>query len=196
MNTVTNANFDIDHSALENIMRQEETQPKDDLFGHILSPARTIAKADYFSHGRNEPVPGTLTSRIFSLLEETHGCIIQTDFRDKVVDHPALELVRDELVAASVQGDLNHKFDLIEATGAIVVYDRSKFLVTIGLNRVTMRSKIRENLHMVDLRNARIIDRLNGVPDASFDFEPKKNKRAEPSQPEMSTTFYVSFKLQ
>ena len=193
-NNETEVNLHIDHEALETIMNQEDNRPMaDDLFAHILSPTRIVAKGDTMGIGAIQEVEGTLTSRIFSLLEETRGCKLQTEFRERGWDHPAYELIHDELKQALLAGSLNSKFDQIETTGAVVVYDKQRKLATIGLNMVAMRSNIREQAFlMADHKNARIIDRINGVPEANFTFEPKK--KPEPHV-EMSTTFYVTFEL-
>lgn len=192
-NTENEVNFHIDDEALEKLMSQDDLRPKDDLFAHILSPARVIKTGD---SDRLTPVmerTGTLTSRIYTLLEEVHGCVLQSDFRKKAECHPAFDLIRRELRQAYMMSKLDEKFDQIDRTGAVCVFDKARALVTIGFNLTAMRGNIRESKAMVDLRHARLIDRINNPDKPMFDIDHDR-KKLEPVL-ETSTTFYLNISV-
>lgn len=176
----------IDDTALERLMIQEETAP------HFTGTVGTVRVVERNSDGISQykPAEGNLTSRVFSLLEATRGCILQADFQDKVVGHPAFALIRDELRAAAADGTLNQKFDTIEATGATLTFEKFRGLVSIGLNEQQMRGAITEHTRMVDLRNKRLINHLNGVTSLDIFKEPRDTPV---EKVEMSTTYFVSF---
>lgn len=176
----------IDETALERLMIQEETTPK---FTGTVGTVRIVERnSDGIS--QSKPAEGNLTSRIFSLLEATRGCILQAEFQDKVIDHPAFALIRDELREAHTNGTLDQKFDLIEATGATLTFEKWRGLVSIGLNERKMRGAITELTRMVDLRNKRLINHLNGVTSLDIFKEPRDTPV---EKVEMSTTYFVSF---
>lgn len=174
----------IDNNALEQLMSQEDNQ-----FTGTVSAARVVERND-MGISEYKPAEGNLTSRIYSLVEATRDCILQTDFHDKAVEHPAFALIRDELRSAADQGELNRKFDIIEATGATLTFEKWRGLVTIGLNESRMRGAICEYTKMVDLQNKRLINNLNGV--TSYDIFKEPKDTVQPI-PEMSTTYFVSF---
>ncbi|MNI63774.1 hypothetical protein D3C73_1191760 [compost metagenome] len=191
--TITAADVTIDHAMLETLMCNDAAKDPNDLFAHILSPTRVIDREGALTLGEVVLPQGSITSRLFTLLEETHGIKLQSEFRARAEAHPAYTPIYDELLAANRDGSLDSLFDVIESTGAVVVFDKSRSIATIGLNQVAMRSGMRERTAMTDFRNSRLIDRANGVNHPIYDFEPKR--RVVASEPEMSTTFYVSFQL-
>lgn len=174
----------LDDRTLEQIMIQEENQ-----FTGTLSQVRVVERNDV-GISQYKPAEGNLTSRIFSLLEATRGCILQSEFNDQVIEHPAFALVRDELRAAYDDGSLNQKFDIIEATGAVVTFEKARGLVSIGLNEAKMRGSIQEYTKMVDLNNKTLINRANGVTSYDIFKEPRDTPQAIA---EMTTSFFVSF---
>ncbi|MNH68881.1 hypothetical protein D3C73_209690 [compost metagenome] len=192
MNALTQQQSDVtqvhlDDTALEQLMAKEDNN-----FTGTVGTVRVVSRnvADISQHKQAE---GTLFGRMFSLLEATHWCKVQSEFQDTVLEHPAFILIRDELRTAHEEGTLNQKFDIIESTGAIVTFEKDRGLVTIGLNEPQMRAAIRERTRMVDLGNKRLIGHLN---------DPMTNESwkifKEPSKDnidniEMSTSYYVSF---
>lgn len=185
--TLTTAAVQLDDKALEQIMIQEETKQ----FQGTLGTVRVINRPNIGIADTKEPT-GDLYSRVFSLLQSTWGCVLQTDFRSNVQENPAFTLIQQELREAFRDGELDQKFDLIESTGAVVTYDKSTNVVTIGINEVQMRSQVRERTQMVDLRNKRLIDHANGVAPDSVFREPKSKPI---DLPQIGTSFYVSFAL-
>ncbi|MND12996.1 hypothetical protein D3C76_933380 [compost metagenome] len=173
----------INHEELEQLMIKEDNR-----FTGTISQVRIVERGD--TGIEIKPAEGNLTSRIFSLVEATRGCKLQSEFQDKVIDHPAFALIRDELREAANNGNLNQKFDLIEATGATLTFEKFRGLVSIGLNEPKMRAAIRERTKMVDLANRTLINRANGV--TSYDIF-KEPRDTPVEKVEMSTSFFVSF---
>jgi len=184
---LTTAAVQLDDKALEQIMIQEETKQ----FQGTLGTVRVVDRPSIGICETKEPT-GDLYSRVFSLLQSTWGCQLQTDFRANVYENPAFAPIQHELRQAYRDGTLDAKFDLIESTGAVVTYDKSKNIVTLGINEVEMRSAVRERTQMVDLRHKKLIDHANGVQPDSVFREPK----SKPIElPQIGTSFYVSFNL-
>lgn len=174
----------IDNAALEELMSKEDNH-----FTGTVGNVR-IVERNPVGIGQIKPAEGNLTSRIFSLVEATRWCKLQAEFQDLVTDHPAFALIRDELRLANEQGTLNQKFDVIEATGATVTFDKFKGLVSIGLNEPQMRGAIKEYTKLVDLGNKRLINHLNGVTNLDIFKEPRDTPV---EKVEMTTSYFVSF---
>lgn len=174
----------LDDRELEQLMTQEDNH-----FTGTVSTVRIVERNDV-GISQYKPAEGNLTSRIFSLVEATRWCELQAEFQEKVVTHPAFALIRDELRTAHADGTLNQKFDLIEATGATVTFDKFRGLVSIGLNEPQMRSGIRERTKLVDLQNRRLINHLNGVTALDIFKEPGDTPV---EKVEMTTSYFVSF---
>lgn len=177
----------IDDNALEKLMSQEDSQ-----FTGTVSSVRIVEHGEE-GIGQYKPAEGSLASRIFLLVEATHWCKMQSDFQDTVVAHPAFSLIRDELRDAYLNGTLNQKFDIIEATGAIVTFEKWRGLVSISLNESQMRAAIREHTRLIDTNNSRLIKQLND-PMTNVTWKAfKETSKHDVDVIEMSTSYSFSF---
>lgn len=177
----------IDDAELEKVMMHED---------NTLSASRIVQREVAFNHMETKLPRGTLTSRLRTLANESIGCTMQQDFRMKMHDHPAFELVADELRQVNAVGDIAKAFDLIESIGVTVAFDKSEQILTLGFNLDKMNMGIREHSKMFDSNNKRIIDRINGdyfgrtlinqVKDMPTEVMPVGG---------MSVSFYISFQI-
>ncbi len=175
---------DIDLSVLESLMAIEDENAQ---LG--LSKVRVIR-----GQSTIRPVPelkGTLTSRLNCLVDESHGCITQAEWREKAKVHPAYELIYAELADAHATGTLEQKFDAMEKFGVEVYFDRASELLTLGLNVTKIRAGFGEVITMKDLRNKRTLDIINEVGFGLLKDEESKPESLIPQ----AATFYITFQL-
>lgn len=183
---------ELDDSILERIMSNETPD-----FKGTVSAVRVVEKA--VSTVATVKVEGNLTSRIYSLLDASMACQWHEDFQDIAMAHPAFKLIRNELVQALIDGDLNSKFDQMDATGAIVTFNKQTNQVTIGVGSSIMRGAIREYTPLVDLTNKSLVGQANASHE---DIAPVTNPRvftatkmAVGDMPDVGTTYFVTFTI-
>lgn len=175
----------LDDKELEKVMDSEQGNSS------ILG-VRVIAKGDVQVNLCKEQT-GTITARIRSLLHDTVGCIIQEDFRERVIMNPAYPLIVAEIGKAYEEGRLDGLFDQIEASGAVIALDKITGKVTLGVNSDKMNFRIKEHTHLHTTRNQRSLDFVNGISPLDLNASTKR-KKVEPPV-EQSTTYYVTFQL-
>lgn len=183
---------ELDDSILERIMSNETPD-----FKGTVSAARVVEKA--VSTVTTVKVEGNLTSRIYSLLDASIACQWHEDFQEIAMAHPAFELIRKELTQALVDGDLNSKFDQMDATGAIVTFNKQTSQVTIGVGGSIMRSAIREYTPLVDLTNKTLVGQANSDPDGIVQVNQPGVFTAVKAMvgdlPDIGTTYFVTFTI-
>mgnify|MGYP006176319281 CR=1 FL=1 len=135
-------------------------------------------------------VTGTLTGRVRAMVSDTEGCVIQKEFRDKIIFHPAYNLVVEELRDAHANGKLFDVFDSLEAIGVIAAYDKKTNKISLGLNAQKMSMGIREHKQMYSRGNQRAIALVNGEGGMLDMKQPKEDNEPVAT---MTTTFYLTF---
>lgn len=183
---------DLDDSILERIMSNENPD-----FEGTVSSVRVVEKA--VSTVATVKVEGNLTSRIYCLLDASMACQWHEDFQEMAMAHPAFDLIRKELTQALIDGDLNSKFDQMDATGAIVTFNKQTSQVTIGVGSSIMRSAIREYTPLVDLTNKSLVGQANIRHEHDV---PVKQpavftavRAAVGDVPDVGTTYFVTFTI-
>lgn len=183
---------DLDDSILERIMSNETPD-----FKGTVSAVRVVEKA--VSTVATVKVEGNLTSRIYCLLDASMACRWHEDFQEMAMAHPAFELIRKELTQALVDGDLNSKFDQMDATGAIVTFNKQTNQVTIGVGGSIMRSAIREYTPLVDLTNKSLVGQANYNHEVGTVVKQPAVfaavRAAVGDVPDVGTTYFVTFTI-
>lgn len=172
----------LDNKRLEEVMDKES---------NTIAEVRLIKKANYIGM-ETKTVTGTITARLRSLLVDTDGCVVQKDFRDRVIINPAYPLITADIQKANEEGRLDKLFDEIEQAGVIIALDKKEGKVTIGLNRRKMEAGIKEHTPMVCSNDKRSLDFINQVGPYG---QPRVTKSDEEPMVGMSTTFYITFQL-
>jgi len=173
------SHFEPDLSGLDDVMALEESI-------YPLSRTRVIRPAVW--HTAAEP-QGTLSSRIHCIADESEGCITQSEWRERAKAHPAFAIINDELQLAFDTGALTAKFDELEKIGCEVFFDKSKSVMTLGLNLAKLRKGFNEISQLVDLRNKRVLNLVNG-------HNPLIDRNVAHVVPQLEAlTFFVTFEL-
>lgn len=169
------ASSDIDMDRINAILSQEEVPGQ----GRITYPK---------SH-----VTGTITSRIRSLLSECVVGMSKVEFQSAAETHPAFDKIVAEFLAVSGnKSALNELFDEVEAIGVMVFFDSVTKRVSLGLDPVAMGSGIKEYTLMKDIKNKKVLDRINGK---SFHYGYVEEEEEDHEIDVLNRTFYVSFNI-
>lgn len=177
----------LDDEELNRVMDKENHNPS------ILGVR--VIKAEGVPLMEVKEITGTLTSRLRAMMSDVAPGLLLADFRDRIVDHPAYELVVAEVQDAYRSQQLNALMDSVEAIGVEVACDRKEGLITIGLNAKRMTNQVREYTRMHSSDNRRSLAIANGKE--FYDGKPvnKEPRQIEHDDVGMGTTYYFSFKL-
>lgn len=178
---------ELDDEELNRVMDLEHTNPS--ILGVRVIKARGIQPMVV------KEITGTLTSRLRAMMSDVAPGLLLADFRERIVDHPAYDLVVAEVQNAYHTNQLNALMDSVEAIGVEMACDRKEGVITIGLNAKRMNSQIREYTPMHSSDNRRGIAIANGKE--FFDGKPvgKEPRHVEHEDVGMGTTYYFSFKI-